>query len=301
LTVLKPLLLVCLLLPLPAAAEQTITVYFDDLPSRETRRTAHVSNELTMDVEGDPEMIAEMEAQGAKFPFSFLQRDEQVIVSKTEEAKPDRSFVFERKVEKWASFVRDESGKERQIETPLSVLEGLTVRGTHHADGSLAFIDFRGGDLDDEDKKEFTDQLAKMMELFDFNAFTFPSKEMSVGDSVSNEMAASIPVPGQSPAELEIVSTHRLDKIEGDSAYFSTQAKVTLEDSAGQKMTARGKGTGEMVYAISDKLFIREVMEMEIHIDVFSDAPGAKMTLDIQGTTKVESELVAPEKAAEAA
>jgi hypothetical protein len=301
LNLLKPVLLACLLLPLPAAAQQTITVHFDDLPGRETRRTAHVSNELTMDVEGDPEMIAEMEAQGAKFPFSFLQRDVQTIVSKTEDANPDRSFVFERKVEEWASFVRDENGKEMEIATPLSVLEGLTIRGTHHADGSLTFLDFEGGDLDDEDKKEFADQLAQMMELFDFNAFTFPSKEMSVGDSVSNEMAASIPVPGQSSAELEIVSTHKLDKIEGDSAHFSTEAKVTLEDSAGQKMTAKGKGTGKMVYSISDRLFTLEEMDMEIHIDVLSDAPGAKMTLEITGTTKVESELVTSARAADAA
>ena len=124
---------------------------------------------------------------------------------------------------------------------------------------------------------------------------------MSVGDSVSDEMAASIPVPGQSSAELEIVSTHKLDKIEGDSAHFSTEAKVTLEDSAGQKMTAKGKGTGKMVYSISDRLFTLEEMDMEIHIDVLSDAPGAKMTLEITGTTKVESELVTSARAADAA
>ena len=155
---LMPIFLFCL--PAIAAAGETITVHFDDLPGRETRRTALIGNELSMDIEGDPELLEEMEEQGAKFPFKFAQRDVQTTLTRTQTENPDGSFELERTIEEWASYVRDENGKEIEIETPLGSLKGLAIRATHHPDGRLTFIDFKGGNFDDEQRIQLADQLA---------------------------------------------------------------------------------------------------------------------------------------------
>jgi hypothetical protein len=288
-----PVLLFCL--PTIAAAGETITVHFDDLPGRETRRTARIGNALSMDIEGDPKLLEEMEEQGAKFPFTFSQRDVQTTLTRTQPENSDGSFELERTIEQWASFVRDENGKEIEIETPLGSLKGLAIRATHRPDGTLTFIDFKGGDFDDEQRAQLAVQLSQMMELFDHNAFSLSSKQMAVGDTVANEMSASIPIPGRPSADLAIVTTHTLDKIESGQAHFSTTANVTLQDSGEQTITAKGKGSGEMIYEIAQQMISRETMDMDISIEILPGAPGAKMTLEIQATTKIESTLLKAE------
>ena len=67
---------------------------------------------------------------------------------------------------------------------------------------------------------------------------------------------------------------------------------MTLQDSSGQTISAKGKGSGEMVYEIAKQMISRETMDMDISIEILPGAPGAKMTLEIKATTEIESALL---------
>ena len=125
---------------------------------------------------------------------------------------------------------------------------GQTVVYGRSGDGLKIHIDSIGGLSMDQQIISMLEQMTGMM----LQGLEFPDHKIRPGESFQQSIPMDFPVMGGMPIQVNTVNSYRLKKVEKPLAYFDlVQTSETHIDSPSGPMTAKGMGSGEMVFNLS--------------------------------------------------
>jgi hypothetical protein len=171
----------------------------------------------------------------------------------------------------------------QQLPVPTGMLNGKAVYATASAtDGALHIDSVSGKRLPDSTLNRINSMMGMMM-----NRMQAINKTFKVGESFSQDvkfdmMGSKMKMPENAVNRV----TYRLNRIEGNQAYFSIKQSTNFtDDKKGTRVTVAGSGAGTMVYEIKEQFpsAFQSSMNVRIHAADASKG-GADVTINVTTT-----------------
>lgn len=206
------------------------------------------SSETEVDFSGDQTRIQKIKDNGTKLPIIVIGASKSVTTTTTGAMTLDKTFparmVFE-KVK--SSQIQNDKTKE---DTSMT---GLIIEGSYE-DGTKLKIDTMISDTMDEATKSVIKSTLENVQ----QQISFPERPMKTGDTFDQRIPLQIPIGGQSPVKVVIVTNYKLTSIKNNKATFDIKQDVTLDISTEQNnVSATGTGTGVSEFDIANSTITR--------------------------------------------
>ncbi|HEY9166097.1 MAG TPA: hypothetical protein VIS48_08055 [Candidatus Kryptonia bacterium] len=237
-----------------------------------------IRSESTIKFVADNETLALLHNSGLKNPTksSSVQKVEETI--KSGNAGSDSSFFVRMTINKFDN-VRRVNGVESSTGPGIS-MSGLEVTGIYTKENRLTNIRIEGGKL----TEEMRTAIGTMAENALGN-IRYPDKPMAIGDSFQQQMPMVIPIPGYSPARLEMVVSYKLTRVDGDTAYFDNTYTMKMDQEEHEyKMELSGGGAGTLKHDLRRNFFIADMSRMKMDAKVKTDKFEMDEKSDVQAS-----------------
>ncbi|MGB3182863.1 MAG: hypothetical protein WBB45_15840 [Cyclobacteriaceae bacterium] len=247
-------------------------------PNSSYNSTLKVESNSTMNFEGADAMIEQMKSMGMELPMVVDAVQTIEFTVDTESQTGDESYPVAIEYQK-VSNEQKLSGK--SMPGNPSPLEGMKVYGEIDQQGKMS-MDSIGGSIDARMKQSILKAANSMM-----NSMEYPEKAVKIGESFTQEIPVSIPIPGAGPISMQIVSEYTLDRIEGSKAYFNLKMNM---DEIEADIDAIGNGEGTAVYDMD----ISQMSSMDSNMDMEMTIMTEQFTMTSKSktSTKADIELV---------
>jgi len=236
-------ILFTLIVPLlfsPLLLSQETSVIFNARYMPEKEYTTIQSSIITgsMDFKVDKKTRKVLEETGISLPMKMSSKNESETITRTGSLKGD-SFPVIVRYDKSTSSSKVADKIQTEEESPFTkcIIYGL------YNNNSINIDSITGENLNEAQKA----LLAKTIESVQ-SLIRFPEHPLKVGESFTQKMPLTLPIPGVENAEILVVSKYKLTKIANGKAYFDLQQKLAFnmaEKSTEMKLKGGGKGKAE--------------------------------------------------------
>jgi hypothetical protein len=255
----KLLLLSLVAVALLSCGQNKVTFKRYFKPDKVYRTTMTTSSETEVDFSGDQTRIQRIKDNGTKLPIIVIGTSESVTTTTTGAMTADKTFparmVFE-KVK--TSQIQNDKTKDDNSMTGL-IIEGF------YEDGTKLKIDTMISDTMDEATKSVIKSTLENVQ----QQISFPERPMKIGDTFVQKIPLQIPIGGQSPVKVVIVTNYKLTSIKNKNATFDIKQAVTLDISTEQNnVSATGTGTGVSEFDIVNSTITRYESDLAMRMSL---------------------------------
>lgn len=248
----------------------TFKTYFK--PDKAYRTTMTSSSETEVDFSGDQARIEKIKANGTKLPIVVIGSSKSVTTTTTGPMTVDKVFparmIFEKVT---SSQTQNDKTKEDTSMTGL-IIEGFYENGT-----KLRIDTMISDTMNEATKSVIKSTLENVQQQI-----SFPENPMKVGDTFDQKLPMQIPIGGQSPVKLVIVTNYKLTSIKNNIATFAIKQIVTLDISTEQNnVSATGTGTGISEFDIANSTITRNETDLAMTMSLTEN--------DLVTTAKIKS------------
>ncbi len=218
------------------------------------KQTVTQVNHGTMVYVGKPDFLESLKEKGIENPTISADSTVIEIVMRTGKKQKDETFSVE--IEYISSLKSDGTSL---------IPNGTTIYGM--ANNSKMNLDsVYLPDLDESFKKVILQTVQSL-----FSQFTFPEKNMKVGDAFNQEMPISLPIANKT-LNMVITSTYKLVNIKDNIAFFDVSQNYTMVSNIMENpITASGGGIGKFKYTLDYNYIIDYKMDSEMILKMVLD------------------------------
>lgn len=258
----KLLLLSLVTVVLVSCGQDKVTFKRYFKPDKVYKTTMTTSSETEVDFSGDQTRIQKIKDKGTKLPIIVIGASESVTTTTTGAMTTDKTFparmVFE-KVK--TSQIQNDKTKEDTSMTGL-IIEGF------YEDGTKLKIDTMISDTMDEATKSVIKSTLENVQ----QQISFPDQPLKTGDTFEQKIPLQIPIGGQNPVKVVIVTNYKLTSIKNKKATFDIRQTVTLDISTEQNnVSATGTGTGVSEFDIANSTITRYESDLAMTMSLTED------------------------------
>lgn len=126
-------------------------------------------------------------------------------------------------------------------------LTDLKISGRLTASGKAELLKLENAMMPEETKKAVFNTMKSVL-----NKIDFPEKDLAIGDTVSFSVPMKIPI-GEEQINVTLFTVYKLERLEGDKAFFSTDTQMKMDFSVKEMKTVlSGRGQGSMIFNVKD-------------------------------------------------
>ncbi len=229
----------------------TFKTYFK--PDKIYKTIMTTSSETEVDFTGNQEKIERIKAKGTILPIVVIGASESVTITTTGALTADKTFPAKMTFEKVTS-----SQKQNDKLKEDTSMTGLIIEGFYE-DGNKLKIDTMISDTMDESTKSIIKSTLENAQ----QQILFPESPMKIGDTFDQEIPLQIPIGGQIPVKVVIVTNYKLTSIKDNKATFDIKQTVTLDISTEQNnVSASGTGTGVSEFDIANSTITKNETDL---------------------------------------
>jgi hypothetical protein len=256
------------------------TVHKEDTSYRMTTRLV---SDSYVDYQGSEEVLNEIRSKGVKFPMHVTQTQTIVVVSETGSKATGGAIPFSGRIDSItkAQYV---NGQLQSSSTPDPMDTTFRMSGSFKT-GTITIDKITGKNIDPAMADALKGSLGKMMQ-----SVKFPESPLKVGQSFSQTVPMSLPIPGADPMQAEITTTYVLRKMNENMAFFDFKQKSNMasrKNNATIEMADSGNGT--MVYDRG----LGQMIKMETQSFMKMKVSAGPVSVVTKGNTKSETTMSA--------
>ena len=236
------LLVVVLFLPSCTPSSHHFPVNYG--PERNYNISLITESGTVVSLSGNEQLIAQVEQNGTTFPMAINNSSLLNVTINT--GKPDKSDFYPAKVFYTQGHnIISTNGQQTKETSPFS---GMVVNGIYDADHNFSIETTENFQLDEYLKEEIKKSMDDIQLILNF-----PTEGMEVGDQFVESKPMSLPLVGLGNANLNILSTYILKKVEKDMAYFDIEQTVEVtNDDKTKDINVHGSGDGKVEYDVKN-------------------------------------------------
>lgn len=247
------LLLSLIVVTLTSCGQDKVTFKTYFKPDKIYKTTMTTSSETEVDFTGDQERIERIKAKGTKLPIVIIGASESVTLTTTGAMTADKTFPAKMIFEKVTS-----SQKQNDKLKEDTSMTGLIIEGFYE-NGTKLKIDTMISDTMDESTKSIIKSTLENVQ----QQISFPESPMKIGDTFDQKIPLQIPIGGQSPVKVVIVTNYKLKSIKDNKATFDIKQTVTLDISTKQNnVSANGTGTGVSEFDVANSTITKNETDL---------------------------------------
>jgi hypothetical protein len=271
----NPLLLVFVLAYLSSHGQDKVVFKSFFKPNKVYTTTMSTTSETEVDIAGDEAMMERIKASGTKLPIVVIGLNESVITSTTGSLTSKKTMPVKIVFEK---ALRTQKQGEKSVED--TSMTGLAVEG-HYEDGIKLTVDSVISDkFDNAGRAVLKSTLESIMQQV-----SFPEAPMKIGDNFEQKMPIQIPIGGQKPISMVIITDYKLIAIKNNIATFDIKQTVTLDMSIEQfKVSASGSGAGVSEFDIANSTISKT--DTNLAMTMSMNEGGMEMTAKVKSLSK---------------
>lgn len=219
-------------------------------PDHSYKIAFNMNMNMAMDVQGTAAEMQAVKDKGIKLPMQMTSKTSMGATIKTGNLKSDNYFPL---VITYDNVIVDKTMNGEAKPSPPNPLNGLSIICRYSTGGKIQVDSVPGKAIDNEMK----DVLTKTISSF-VNQLHFPDRPMNIGDTCSQQIPFSMPVPGIN-IQMTIKVLYKLVSLKNDLANFDVTESLNMDmttQQAGKTMalTGNGSGNGTMLYDIKQNI-----------------------------------------------
>jgi hypothetical protein len=258
-------------------AAQTVKFNLQPQPGRTVEIHSEDSSKMVLNLTGDSELIEKNRALGVTFPLQVETRRRNLQEMVTSAKNKDESFSVRLNFLERSTESIDKNGNVLPIRDAQSEFVGANINAEVGADGVFRFISIEGKNI----RPELKSVLPQLMDGFSSSNKSLEGKQVSIGESISEDFTLDMPMPKLQPINLSATTTYTLISVNDGIAQFQTKTKFTLgKNPETVQIEASGSSTGTMEYDVKKQL-----------MTILSSVTSMKLKM-IAGELQLESDVV---------
>lgn len=199
--------------------------------------------DVSMDMKGTPEMMKNLKAKNVQLPMII--KGNNIMEYKIATGALNQNQTDFPVIITYTKINKSQTINGHTMASPRSPLLDDKIYG-RFTEGKLKTDSVSGAD--DKTKEILLKTMSSIMGLV-----KFPEKALTIGDSFSQEMPITLPIPGVN-AQFIIKIIYKLTSIADDLAYFDLDQSATFNinggTQAGMTGDGSGKGSGKCIFNI---------------------------------------------------
>jgi hypothetical protein len=274
------------LAPAISLAGEKVEMKFAYLPESSYVIEQSTQCDMTMKLQNP---FAAPEQLRKKFPMVLDVRDRRTISIVTGAVIDNDLFPITFELKKGDQIASINGGFPQKIGTGLEKLLGIRAYGTADKNGNLKLAKVEGKAVSQEDKRIIAtvfEQIAKAQSQME-------SKPVAVGESFTQKIPITIPVPGIASVGMENEIVYTLVRVENRLAEFDTISSFKLAMSADSKPVPKiemtGDGSGKLVYNMDKRVASKVVNKFNVEMAIPME--GAMITVTSKFTDTATTEV----------
>lgn len=222
-----------------------------------------------MEFIGDEEFKKVLEKQLGSDKMLMKSNNEISISINTSDKKGNETpFVWEYDIKENSSSI---NGRELPQKSK-DALKNLEIIGKYINDNEMNIEDIRSESMDESMRAMLKDMLKEMN-----YSVKFPTKELKIGDTFTQENPLKINIPSAGDMKFKIITNYKLTKIEDKLVYFDLIQTFTLDSDIKMiNMDATGYGDGKAIFDLSQNVMKSVITDLKM-----------KMTVEIKENIKM--------------
>lgn len=259
-----------------SCAQEEVKFEMKFSPNRTYTATMTTSSSSIMDINGDEELISQINANGTNLPMIIEGKQELTTITSTGSINSDNEFSMRILYDRISS-TQIINGIEQEVRP--SPINGMTAFGRVLPNSKLNIDSLDGPNVSEQLKKDLMQSLKGMLDQM-----TYPDDPIKVGDSFEQKIPMSIPVADLNPVKVIITLYRTLIKIEDGKAYFDIKQEVVLDSNLEQgDITVNGSGSGNSEYDLENSF--TSVYNTELSMDLVVKTEALEITAKIKSMT----------------
>lgn len=228
---------------------------------------------MSLNVNGDVAEQEKLQAAGLRMPI-VLKSEENVITEINTGHATGNQAAFP-VVIRYSNMMSNQTLNDKVLPRGKNQLFSRYIFGKSDADGNLKVDSIAGIEINNDIKAAVIRMLSRLQERI-----SFPDKPMNIGDTFSQEVPVSVPIPGVD-AQFKVNVTYKLVAIANGMAQFAIDQSGKINFHSKQKdmyLTGigDGKGDGSFKYDM-DKNYITD-MQSELSFKYMMNIRNITMT-----------------------
>lgn len=249
--------------------EKSILLKQEFKPNSKYEMITKTSVNGEMEFIGDEEFKKVLEKQLGSDKMLMKSNNEISISINTSDKKGNETpFV-------WKYDVKENSSSINGRELPQKskdALKNLEIIGKYINDNEMNIEDIRSESMDESMRAMLKDMLKEMN-----YSVKFPTKELKIGDTFTQETPLKINIPSAGDMKFKIITNYKLTKIEDKLVYFDLIQTFTLDSDIKMiNMDATGNGDGKAIFDLSQNVMKSVITDLKM-----------KMTVEIKENIKM--------------
>jgi len=225
-------------------AQNSVTIDIQHIPGKTYKTGLVQSIDMEMNFKGDSAILKALIDNGQQFPVIMKMSSEMALTTKAGARRADNKVPLVMTYDK-ININQTFNGEEvSQTNNPFA---GARVEGISLGDGKMQ-IDTIIGDIQPEMKNMVRNMLASVQ-----SGIKYPSTALKVGDSFTQELPMSIPIP-EAAMEMQSKLVYTLKEIRNNTAIFDIQQTISMKmdmNTINSTGSGGGSGSGTLIYDIS--------------------------------------------------
>jgi len=270
-----------LFIPLLFSQETSVIFKAGYMPEKEYRTIQSTTITGLMDFKVDKKTKNVLEESGISLPMKMSGKNESETIITTGSIKDDVfpvSFRYNKSMS--SSSIAGKIQEEEESPFTKCVIYGV-------CNNSIVTIDSIAGEYLDEAQKSL---LSKTIESIQ-NLIKFPDHPLKIGETFTQKIPLSIPVPGIENTDITVVSKYKLTKIADGKAYFDLQQKLLFNmDAESNEIKLKGGGKGKAEYDIANNIisYSRSAILLKMKMKIEDMKARAQFTTDTKQEISVK-------------
>ncbi|MGE8376820.1 MAG: hypothetical protein ACN6PN_00670 [Sphingobacterium sp.] len=244
-----------------AKGQSSLIFKLNFLPNQEYEYTTKTATKVTINFEGNQDLIDALKLQGFNLPATVISESEIKSVTRTKKKK-DNKIPFSMEyvsIDAYQNF----NNRESKIESPL---EGTIIYGNYEnkTQSYLSKVDsIINYKLDTKNKTLLKHSIEKLVDTI------YSEKALKVGESFKKGAVMEVPIPSYGQLKFMATTRYILKEINNGKAYFETDTdlKLLIPDNFVEIMPPSG-GCGKAVYDIMNNIVSMDQTEYTIPVKI---------------------------------
>ncbi|WP_433901062.1 hypothetical protein [Sphingobacterium puteale] len=260
-----------------AKGQSSIIFKLNFHPNQEYEYTTKTSTKVTINFEGNQDLIDALKLQGFNLPATVISESEIKSITRTKKKK-DNKIPFSMEyvsIDAYQNFNNIES----KIENPL---EGTIIYGNYEnkSQSYLSTVDsIINYKLDTKNKNLLKHSIEKLVDT------VYTEIPIGLGQSFKKEAIMEVPIPNYGQLKFITTTRYTLKEITNGKAYFETVIDLKPLSSENLiEILSTGGGHGNTVYDIMDNIVTNNKIEYTIPVKIKRENLTITAQINIQNS-----------------
>ena len=212
---------------------------FKYLPEQHYATQTKTTVNMSLSIKGNDAEVEKLKSAGIYMPMVLKSEDNMIAEVNTGYATGDQAAFPV--VIRYSNVLSDQTLNNKVLPARQNQLCSHYIFGKSDTEGNLKVDSIAGMELNDDIKTAVVKMLNKLQKRI-----AFPDKPMNIGDTFSQEVPVSVPIPGVD-AQFKVKVTYKLVAIDNGMAQFAIDQSGKINFHSKQKdmyLTGIGDGTG---------------------------------------------------------